>query len=651
MPSRLRSVALAVAVLLCASCTASAIRDAEVPVSFRTGGGDAWTFEKAIAGQVAATCDAVALDGPGGRQTIRPQPDGSFAAMLSLQAGINRVAAECRRGGKAWGAPATQQWNVRLPPHPKAVAALALTDGQLVLDGSGSRPSEAQDSAPIVAYEWRAGDGNPAGLAELPARGEKLAIPLPASDGEYRLTLRVTDARGHSSEGAAMLRIGGGKPQIFEPLTQQPAWVDRAVIYGVVPFLFGPQGFDDVTARLDELKDTGVTAILLSPVTASPSGDYGYAVTDYFGLNPRYGSERDFRDLIQAAHARGLRVLMDLVPNHLSEQHPYFADAAKRGRASPYFPFFARDATGAPVHYFDWRNLKNLDLDHPEVQNLLIEAAAFWLREYDIDGFRIDVAWGPRQRNPGFWPRWAAELTRIRPDLLLLAEASARDPYYAQHGFDAAYDWTDQLGQWAWHAAFESETQTAALLRQALVATPNAIPVFRFLNNNDTGARFITRYGLPRTRVASAMLLTLPGLPGLFTGDEVGAAFHPYQQPAPVRWEEDPHNLRLWYAHLIRLREQNPALRGDDLQLIDVEPAESVLAYLRPGDTAGDTLLVLLNYGEETQQVRLPQQALRRIGAAGRVRLVDLVNGAALRLQGGNMVVLPGHGVRILQAL
>lgn len=640
-----------IAVLLCAGCGIPTSGLQPGPVRFGTDGGDAWTFQKVVAGQADATCDAIALSGPAGERKLRPLSDGSFTATLTLNAGSNRIAAECRRDGRTRGAPAIQHWEVRLPPQPQAVAKLALSGGQLILDASDSRPSAAQDSAAIVAHEWRAHDGNPAALAGLPAQGETVTLGLPAAEGEYRLTLRVTDARGRSSDSSAMLRIDKGRADIFDPLSDRAEWVERAVLYTAAPFLIGPRGFDDVTERLDELADMGVTAILLSPVTAAPPGDYGYAVTDHFALNPRFGSEADWRELVAAAHDRGLRVLMDLVPNHLSEQHRYFADTVQRGRRSPYYTFFVRDAAGAPQHYFDWQNLKTLDLDHPEVQNLLIEAAAFWLREYGIDGFRIDVAWGPRQRNPEFWPRWAGALTRIRPDLLLLAEASARDPYYARHGFDAAYDWTEQLGQWAWHAAFETEAQTAALLRQALATTPNTIPVFRFINNNDTGARFIARYGLPRTRVASAMLLTLPGLPGLFTGDEVGADFHPYEDPPPVRWDEDPHHLRLWYAHLIRLRAQNPALQGAGLQLIEVEPADTVLAYLRPGATPAESLLVLLNYGEEMQEVRLPQRALRSINAAGRVRLIDLVNGAALRLRGGNMVVLPGHGVRILQAL
>jgi len=141
-------------------------------------------------------------------------------------------------------------------------------------------------------------------------------------------------------------------------------------------------------------------------------------------------------------------MIIDFVTNHASDENAYFADAEAHGRASPYFSFFARADDGNAAHYFDWKNLENLNYDNPEVQRLMIAASSYWVRRFDVDGFRVDAAWGPRRRAAEFWPRWRAELKRIKPDLLLLAEASARDPYYVRHGFDAAYDWTGNLGEW-----------------------------------------------------------------------------------------------------------------------------------------------------------------------------------------------------------
>lgn len=647
IPSSLNRLALLFALL-----TATCARPISQPVSFATAGGDAWSVEKTVAGHAdRQLCDAVLLTGPEGSQVLPVQSDGRFAASVGLQPGGNRLRAECRSGTETKGPPASQVWQLRLPDLPRAVAQLRISGSNLLLDASNTSPAAASKS-PVTRYEWRQRDSDPEKMTGLPASGEAVTLKLPKVAGEYHLTLRVTDGAGRSDESTAILRIRDGRATVFDPMREHAGWIDDAVIYSVVPFLFGPRGFDDVTARLDDLASLGINTLLLSPVKPAPEGDYGYAVTDYFSLNPRYGTETDWREFIAAAHQRGLRVVMDLVPNHTSDQHPYFVDARQRRRASPYFDFFARDGDGASLNYFSWNNLKNLNLDSPEVQNFLIEASAYWVRTFGIDGFRVDVAWGPRERRPDFWPRWAAELHRIRPDLLLLAEASARDSYYAQHGFDAAYDWTEKLGQWAWQQAFENEAQTAMLLREALSATGSGFPVLRFLNNNDTGKRFITRYGLPRTRVASAMLLTLPGLPALFSGDEVGAAFEPYEDPPPINWNDDPHNLRLWYAHLIRLRQQNAALRGAALQLLDTGAESAVLGYLRPSDAAGESIVVLLNYGPDPAQVSLPADALRSLRPArSNGRVTDLLNGATLRLQMGNRVTLPGYGVRILRAL
>jgi glycosidase len=442
-----------------------------------------------------------------------------------------------------------------------------------------------------------------------------------------------------------MFRVRHGEAQSFDPLRDKAQWIDAAVIYGVVPALFGKSGLAGVTAHLDRLAALGVNTLWLSPVTASPPRDFGYAVTDYFRLRADFGDEGDLRELIRAAHARGLRVIMDFVPNHLSDQHPYFADTEKQGRASPYFDFFARTAAGEPAHYFDWRNLKNLNYDNAEVQRLVIEAFAYWLREYDVDGFRVDVAWGPRERAGDFWPRWRAELNRIKPDLLLLAEASARDPYYLAHGFNAAYDWTDKLGQWSWHEAFEDGAQTVPRLRAAIAAAPQA-SVFRFLDNNDTGARFVTRHGEARTRVAAAMLLTLPGLPGLYAGQEVGAAYEPYKGAQPLAWD-DPHGLQSWYARLIALRQAHPALRTGGLRLVDIGPADRVLAYERTGPDEGERILVLLNYSAESARLALSDPALQ---GAGLRDAVDLLSGGETALNpAGTHIVLPGEGVRILK--
>jgi cyclomaltodextrinase len=642
MTLRLRPLLWTIA-LLSAGCSPPS-----TPVTLDTEGGDAWTFQKLVEARVPAdACDTVEFASPIGSAIA--YPDGErVMARVPLAHGENIVEATCRKNGLQQGQPARQHWVVPLRDVPHAEIRVAVTPAGIELNGGATRPAVGKP-APLVNYEWRAREGNPAPLNGLPAQSRDVVLPAPHMDGEYYVTMRATDAGGRADESTTAFRVREGRPETIDLAREQPAWLNGAVVYGVVPFFFGQRGLADVTARLDDLAELGIDVLWLSPITRSASGDFGYGVTDLFRVRPDFGTARDLRDLVAAAHDRGMRIIMDFVPNHLSTEHGYYADAVARERASPYFNFFARGQDEETAHYFDWQNLKNLDYDNPEVQRMLIEAFAHWVREFDVDGFRVDVAWGPRERAPEFWPRWRAELKRIKPDLLLLAEASARDPYYVTHGFDAAYDWTERLGEWAWHDAFEDQSNTAGKLRQAITAQgpSGSNRTFRFLNNNDTGLRFVTRYGPERTRVASAMLLTLPGLPSLYTGDEVGAEFEPYSEGPPLSWE-DRAEWRDWYRRLIDLRRQSPALRSGSLRMLDIEPRDQVLAYVRSAGNPEDAILVLLNYGAEPVRVALPPDSLPTAGPQG--RLTDLLDGADFTLKDGPGISLPAHGVRILRA-
>ncbi|HET9149882.1 MAG TPA: alpha-amylase family glycosyl hydrolase [Alphaproteobacteria bacterium] len=640
----LRGAGLALMLSL-ASC---ATQPTASPVALSTTGGDAWTFDKVVEGSIPpGACDSITLTSPDGSLTTQPA-GGRFIARVPLRPGENRVDAQCRKAGAPVGAPAEQHWSVRLTDGPHAAARTVVREGKVTLDAGASRFAPVHPAL-ITHYEWRARPNNPAPLPGLPATAKQIVLTPPAVDGEYYVTLRVTDSLGRSDESTATFRVRNGSPESIDLTREHPAWVDRAVVYGVDPFVFGSHGLADVTARLDDLAALGITVLWLSPITQSAPQDFGYAVTDPFRLDPRYGSDADLRTLIREAHARGMKVIIDFVSNHLSDRSTYFTDAAARERQSPYFDYFARTGNEQVAHYFDWKNLANLNYDNPEVQNFMIAAFAHWLKTYDVDGFRVDAAWGPRRRAPEFWPRWRAELKRIRPDIFLLAEASARNAYYFRNGFDAAYDWTASLGQWAWREAFDDPAHTASRLRLALSvrsAVPGAL-TFRFLDNNDTGVRFVTRYGVPTTRVAAAMLLTLPGIPSLYTGQAVGAAYKPYRDRKQISWA-DPMHLRPWYTALIRLRETTAALRSHAMKLLDVGQRDHVLAYEREGDRPGDSVLVLLNYGATAERVTIPREALRDTAAHG--SLIDLMNGKRMKLNSRRpSVTLPPYGVRIVR--
>jgi cyclomaltodextrinase len=424
-----------------------------------------------------------------------------------------------------------------------------------------------------------------------------------------------------------------------------PPWLPQTVVYGVIPPLFGDPPLEAVTLALDGLAALGVSALWLSPIFDAPPDDYGYAVVDPFKVRPEYGSEEDLRRLVEAAHARDMRVLLDLVPNHTSDRHPYYRQAEALGTRSHYYDFYARDSEGRATHYFDWHNLPNLNYDHPEVDRYTETAALYWVRSADIDGYRVDVAWGVRERDPAFWRPFANLLKREKPALMLLAEASARDPYYLAHGFDAAYDWTDALGEHAWTDVFAARDGIARRLHAAVMASGPALErVFRFLNSNDSGERFITRHGEPLTKVATAALLTLPGIPCVYAFDEVGAEFLPYGELTPITREHP--ELRTFHARFIHLRRAHPALHAGRFVPLHIGNDDEAYVFARIDERTNSAALVALNFADApvTVEVELPEALRTR-------RLEDALGAAKVRAKGARLSLpLAPYESRVLLA-
>ena len=623
---------------------------------------DVWTWMKSVKVTVSGACENVKVFANG--QDVEAQPEGdTFIADVKFSAGENHVNATCSQPDGAKIMSNMLNYTERLRQVPTALIDIALDGEKIILDGGMSRPAEA-DGSKIIDHIWSARSGNPTVLSmenkplpdEVSAR--TLILQSPTTDGEYYLQLQVRDSGGCEDRAGIYFVVEQGKARIPDYDHENPAWVERAVVYGVIPGKFGQPAFQAITKRLDDLADLGINAIWLAPINVSPPGDYGYAVVDYFDLNPGYGTKEDFHRMVQEAHTGGIRVLMDFVPNHSSAQHPYFLSAKEGGPGSPYWDFYDRDETGEPTHYFDWTHLPNLNYENPEVRNMMIEAFAYWIREFDVDGFRVDACWGVKQRRPDFWPLWRKELKRIKPDLLLLAEASARDPYYFDNGFDVAYDWTEALGVWAWKITWDANklrllnyNLTDALTNGGDGFHPDAL-IFRFLNNNDTGERFITRHGEGVTRVATALLLTLPGVPCIYTGDELGEEFKPYEDSGPLPWMERVPGLREYHKQFINLRSTLPSLHSRDWSPLNLEAARDQVAYgyVRYHHEFQDPVLVLLNFSEDPAELRfsLPDSFETM---AGKSTLNDLLSGESVAMKKagkGWQVAVPAYSVRLL---
>lgn len=463
-------------------------------------------------------------------------------------------------------------------------------------------------------------------------------------------------------------------------------WARDAVFYEAFVRSFADSNGDGIgdlrglTAKLDYLGgkgasgSLGVDAIWLMPIFGSPSY-HGYDTTNYRQINPIYGSEADFDQFIREAHRRGLRVILDLVLNHTSDQHPWFRSAAE-GPASPYRNWYVwrRDDPGwtppwggynhtwhplGDWYYYGvfWGGMPDLNWENEKVRQEAAAIARFWLKR-GADGFRLDairhlVETGPGDRQCDapdthrFLKEFAAEVRRVKPDALLVGEIWNTAPVIVQyHGSHAKIPEGDELpmnfdfplalalmnGLQAGNAQPIADTlrQHAELFSQGTLRGT-------FLTNHDMVRVATELSGDPaKMRLAAALLLTIPGTPFIYYGEELGLAngteTNDQAKRTPMPWDDTdrggfttgtpwyplapgstatnvaaertkPDSLWARYRELIRLRKQHSALRRGQLEILG-PPSASVLGFLVT--VPDEKLLVVHNLSGEPRPYSLP---------------------------------------------
>jgi glycosidase len=371
-------------------------------------------------------------------------------------------------------------------------------------------------------------------------------------------------------------------------------WARDGVIYEIYPRDFSEQGnFAGVTAQLDRLKELGVNILWLMPIhpigQEKKKGPVGspYAVRDYYAINPDYGTADDLRRLVSESHKRGMKVIIDIVANHTSWDSVMMKTPK----------FYVHDASGKIIYPHDWTDVAKLNYDNPQLRRYMIDMLKFWVRDFDLDGFRCDVA---LDVPTDFWEAARAELERLKPDIVMLAEAEK--PELIVHAFDLDYSWnlhstlTDVLQGRKSASALREVWQTDA------AKYPRCALRMRFSDNHDE-RRAIARFGEPAALAASALMFTLDGVPLLYNGMEVGDTTES-GAPAlfyrlPVFWpiaERRPEFPR-FYRQMIALRKANAALRGGELVWLHNSDESRVVSYLRRD--AREEIVVAINFSTQ----------------------------------------------------
>ncbi|MBO9617015.1 MAG: DUF3459 domain-containing protein [Dyadobacter sp.] len=464
-----------------------------------------------------------------------------------------------------------------------------------------------------------------------------------------------------------------------------------------------------ITSRLDYLKDLGVDALWLTPICKSPTY-HKYDVTDYRQIDPEYGTMADFKRLLSEAHKRGIRIIKDLVVNHTSDQHPWFQQA-RQGKQNPYRDYYVwlpqktidslgiatREKSGDswevnPWHavkeggdekYYGlfWSGMPDLNFDNPKVREEIYDIAGFWLNEVGVDGFRLDAAkhiypdW-EAEKSHAFWIEFREKVRSFKPDVYLVGEVWSTPekvaPYFkglpANFNIDAALAIHQMLKSGESINLIKQLQQTHAVYK---AANPDFIDAV--FNNNHDHVRIGTTVNgdIPKMKLAASLLLTLPGEPYLYYGEEIGMLGNKPDENIrePFLWRDqatdklrtswmkpsystddkvrnleaqvkDPASIYHHYKKLLKLRHEYPALR--QVAPVNLGDAgirqEHIIAFTRP-HASGD-LLVVHNVSGVEKAIELPA------GARGRKLLFASSEKVEIS---GKLLKIPAYGSAVLR--
>lgn len=365
-----------------------------------------------------------------------------------------------------------------------------------------------------------------------------------------------------------------------------PAWTRDAVVYNIFPDSFAagkrlaPNGAPPcrggtvrgVTENLDYIASLGFNCIYLNPIFAVRSY-HRYDTLDYYRIDPHMGAEDDLRDLVRRAHALGIRVILDGVFNHVSSDHPFFRDVLEKGRASRYYSCFYAlpetprlPAAGELPGYtcFSYvADMPKTNTADPFLRQYFCDVGANWVRKFDVDGWRLDVA---NELDDGFLRAFRASVKAAKSDALIVGEVWENAAHYLGGDMlDSAmnYDFRRYCRRFFAEQTVDAETFDTNVSTLLLRYNENALfAQLNLLDSHDV-SRFLSLCGGKTERMELAVLLqmTFPGMPCVFYGDEKGLCGESEPEyRRPMAWDASSP-LEEVYRRMIALRKTHPALR------------------------------------------------------------------------------------------
>jgi len=479
--------------------------------------------------------------------------------------------------------------------------------------------------------------------------------PQPLSQGERGVWPPSPPGRGVGGEGESYwsneLRIDGtSEVKTTYGYTvdrfQTPAWAHQAVVYQVLVDRFAPapdqwlepaemETFIGGTLRgvidaLDYIASLNVDALWLTPIFRI-SSYHGYDTIDYLEIEPRFGTKADLAELVEKAHARGLRVILDFVANHSSDQFALFQQALV-DPASPARQLYDFGATYQHGYrcFFTAANMPQFNHDHPDARRYLLDAARYWLREFGVDGYRLDYAAGP---SHDFWSAFGAACKEVNPDCWIFGEVTlGSDSLRTYSGrLDGCLDFgfVRQVRLLcATPAPLIPVSRFAAVVQRTQRYFPASFTRPAFIDNHDMN-RFLWAAGNDKhlLRMAAGLLLAFGGTPIIYYGTEVGLS----QPRAKGHYREEARHPMLWgdsqdktllaeFQRLIAFRRSHLALVYGEIETLALDDHHGLWLAQKVYD--GDRVLIAVNGSLRNGRIALP--AGRWVDLAGQTVSHDL---------------------------
>ena len=407
---------------------------------------------------------------------------------------------------------------------------------------------------------------------------------------------------------------------------RRAAWIDTAVMYLVNPRTFSRQGnFQGITAGLDRLRDLGVRTLWIMPVMAPGlERAFGspYCVQDFYAVNPAYGSSADLKTLVTAAHARGLKVILDFPLNHTSwdnvlvKDHPDWYRHSDNNVNDP----------ASISRTLWWSDVAQLDYDNSAVRDYMVRMQCYWLKTYDLDGFRYDSA---ELIPTDFWDELSARLHKIKSDILLLGESSRPETMVRAFNLDYSFPLYTAL------SGALTGRKSASAVREMWEWEKGRYPQgsihMRYVENNDT-RQAIAEFGKDASQAAAALVFCLNGVPLLQNGQEVGDdAPGSFIDRKPIDWDKANPETMVFYKELIAARNSHPTLQTGALRWIDNSTPNDVVTFTRTG--RNDAFLIAINLSGHASSAVLQLPANEKWQDVTQLLLPHL--GAARNMTGG----------------